>query len=73
MESLLGEWRATAQQISAVRVKKRSAVSPSSTVRPGFEAQVQHLCKSNEGSDYSLDESLECLLEGMLDGFACDF
>jgi hypothetical protein len=49
-----------------------SAQSASVPASSSFEAQVQHLCKSNEGSHYNLEESLECLLEGMLDGSACD-
>jgi hypothetical protein len=53
---------------TAVASARSASVPASSTL----EAQVQQLCKSNEGSDYSREESLECLLEGMLDGFACD-
>jgi hypothetical protein len=36
-----------------------------------LEAQVQLLGECEEASNYSREESLECLLEGTLDGFAC--
>jgi hypothetical protein len=52
-----------------------SAQSTSAASAPAsstLEAQIQLLHECVEGSNYSREESLECLLEGMLDGFACD-
>jgi hypothetical protein len=66
---------AAALSIAAITFAGTAMASAQSASVPAsfaIEARVQQLCKSNEGSHYSLEESLECLLEGMLDGFACD-
>jgi hypothetical protein len=59
--TLAGAAMASAQSTSAASAPASSAL----------EAQVQLLRECEEGSNYSREDSLECLLEGMLDGFAC--
>jgi hypothetical protein len=64
----------TAFSIAAVTLAGAAVATPQSGSVPAssaLEAQVQHLRNSKEGSDYSPEERLECLLEGTLDGFAC--
>jgi hypothetical protein len=49
----------------------RPTSAASAPASSALEAQVQLLRECEEGSNYSREDSLECLLEGLLDGFAC--
>jgi hypothetical protein len=55
----------------AAMASAQSTSAASAPASPALEAQVQLLRECEEVSNYSREDSLECLLEGMLDGFAC--
>jgi hypothetical protein len=55
----------------AVTASAQSTSAASAPASSTLEAQVQLLRECEEGSNYSREETLECLLEGMLDGSAC--
>jgi hypothetical protein len=57
---------------AAAMASAQSTSAASAPASSTLEAQIQLLHECVEGSNYSREESLECLLEGMLDGFACD-
>jgi hypothetical protein len=55
----------------AAMVSAQSTSAALAPVSSTLRAQVQLLRECEEGSNYSREDSLECLLEGTLDGFAC--